>query len=84
MGTLKECEEHTIQHFHGHMHRPWKYRSHVSKRNLIVLNPLFHNKPPRCCTIKHVPLVRKSGRDSADDEHCYACSSDEEIMHFVY
>ncbi|KAG5619835.1 hypothetical protein H5410_005053, partial [Solanum commersonii] len=33
MGTLKECEEHTIQHSHGQMHRLWKYRSHVSERH---------------------------------------------------
>ncbi|KAK4709672.1 hypothetical protein R3W88_004185 [Solanum pinnatisectum] len=162
MGTLKECEEHTIQRFHGQMHRlcvfnvffffqnnffkninpdvalelidkaskgehgaakyafalisicldgeysqqgvktigeikvtkeqreiTRQYRRRFQEMNLsyFVLNPIFDNKPPRCCTIKHVPLVRKSARDSADDEedeHCYACSSDEEIRHFVF
>ncbi|KAK6796166.1 hypothetical protein RDI58_003867 [Solanum bulbocastanum] len=57
------------------------------KESYFVLNPIFDNKPPSCCTIKHVPLLRKSGWDSADDEedeHCDACSSDEEIRHFVF
>ncbi|XP_049345793.1 putative F-box protein At1g67623 [Solanum verrucosum] len=67
----------------------WEYRRRFQemKESYFVLNPIFDNKPSSCCTIKNVPLVRKSGWDSADDEedeHCYACSSDEEIRQFAY
>ncbi|KAG5619834.1 hypothetical protein H5410_005052 [Solanum commersonii] len=41
---------------------------------IFVLHPLFDNKPLRCCTIKHVPLVRNNGLNSSENENCYGCN----------